>query len=214
MAVTTNPHNEFAPVIGLVGGVGSGKSSLARSLETRDDIVVINGDKVGHQVLTVPSVIHDIRHKFGESVLTSQGEIDRTALGRLVFGADSDKQKARESLEAIVHPKIRDRFRELINSARESTATRVVILDAAVLLESGWRPLCDLVVFVDVPVDERLSRIKARGWDTRVFEFREASQWSIEKKRDAADYIIDNSADLEQTRGRVQEIINVLQSKA
>ena len=61
MAATTNPRNDITPVIGLVGGVGSGKSALARSLDARDDVVVINGDKVGHQVLTIPSVIQDIQ---------------------------------------------------------------------------------------------------------------------------------------------------------
>jgi dephospho-CoA kinase len=210
MAATTNPRNDITPVIGLVGGVGSGKSALARSLDARDDVVVINGDKVGHQVLTIPSVIQDIRHKFGESVLTPQGDIDRTVLGRLVFGADSVRKEARESLQAIVHPKIRDRFRELIDLARASTTTRIVILDAAVLLESGWQSLCDFVVFIDVPVEQRLSRIETRGWNSKELNSREASQWPIEKKRDTANFIVDNSGDLADAGQALEQIIDNL----
>src|SRR5579864_6299800 len=94
------------PVIGLVGGIGSGKSHLARQLREKHPIEIIEGDSAGHQVLKEPSVKESLKSIFGDAVFTPAGEVDRRRISRLVFGADAGHQSARAKLEQIVHPRI------------------------------------------------------------------------------------------------------------
>lgn len=197
------------PVIGLVGGVGSGKSSVARaaadvrssshslpSLVSRSVLVIVSGDVAGHEVLRQADVCRQIRDRFGDSVFDDRGEVNRSALGRLVFG--SANQQALRSLEAIVHPMIRRQLEQEIEDARNRPEVKAILLDAAILLESGWRDVCDAVVFVDTPEQERLKRVsEGRGWSAEQFHRREASQWPLERKRAAADGVVRNDGDLE-----------------
>ncbi|MCC7421989.1 MAG: dephospho-CoA kinase [Planctomycetaceae bacterium] len=202
------------PVIGLVGGVGSGKSSVARAAAefrspswpsdsfSQSDIVIISGDSAGHEVLRDADVRQSLGERFGPSILDETGEIIRPALGRLVFGEDKEAERARRDLEAIVHPKIRQRLEQQIRGARSNPQVRAILLDAAILLESGWSDVCDAVVFIDTPQAERLKRVAAsRGWTADQLARREASQWSLEKKKAASDFVIKNEGDL-QTAGR------------
>lgn len=196
------------PVIGLVGGIGSGKSAVASWLAARRNVVIVNGDEAGHQVLKQREVKRRIRERFGDSVFDEQGEIIRSALARVVFGPTSGHRQARAELESIVHPEIRKVFHEAILAARSSRA-EAVILDAAVLLESGWRDLCDTVVFVDAPRAVRLRRIvENRGWDEAQLQKREASQWPVESKRSAADELVDNSGSLAEAGRQLERVLD------
>lgn len=198
----------FVPVIGLVGGVGSGKSSLARELARRGRVEIVDGDQAGHDVLTRPEVKERIRRQFGESVLTAAGEIDRGKMARLVFGDSAECRRHRKVLEDIVHPEIRKELERQIAAARGSSQCEAVLLDAAVLFEAGWSDLCDAVVFVDAPLGERLQRVAAgRGWSERDLALREASQWPLQQKQARSQFTIENSGAFPEAVGRLEGIL-------
>ncbi len=141
------------PVIGLIGGIGSGKSLVSRQLEGFG-AAVIDADAVGHALLGVPEIRAQIVEQFGRGVLEGpdadsymDSRIDRRALGKIVFADPA----ARRALEAILHPLMRGRFLEEIDRAVHGGAAGLVVLDAAILLEAGWDDLCDRIVFIDTP---------------------------------------------------------------
>jgi dephospho-CoA kinase len=183
------------PVVGLIGGIGSGKSYIA-GLMSKRGAVVIDADSVGHDVLEEPEIRRQILARFGPGVVrsaapdgTENGLIDRRALGSLVF-AD---RIALLDLERIVHPVMRTRFIDVIASERRRALAPAVVLDAAILLEAGWDDLCDSIVFVEASWPVRLARVAlSRGWSAEVLRAREGAQWSCESKRAAAHVVLDN----------------------
>jgi dephospho-CoA kinase len=203
------------PVVGIVGGIGSGKSSVTRWVATRDPgVVLINGDEVGHQVLTLKPVQDAIRQRFGAGVIGSDGQIDRRALGQAVFGASEHQQTARRDLERIVHPRIRETFEKQIAIAAAAKET-AVLLDAAVLFEAGWNDLCHTIVFIDVPRALRLDRLQAgRGWNQTEVERREASQVPLETKRQRSQIVIDNAHSLDEAGRELAKLLARIHAQA
>lgn len=200
------------PVVGLIGGVGSGKSSVAQRLRTLRPVAIIDADQIGHQVLTFPNVKAQIQQRFGSTILDSQGDISRSMLGRLVFGADESAVIARQDLQAIVWPAIGTEAVRQVGSLREQHQVEAILLDAAVLLEAGWKNACDLVVFIETPETKRLDRVtKNRGWTDDELTRREASQWSLPRKRAAADAIIDNSNSSDDAAKQLNDVITTFQ---
>lgn len=196
--------------MGLIGGVGSGKSSVARRFQaiSHCPVVVIDADQLGHQVLQLPTVKEQLLKRFGSTIFDSQGDISRSTLGRLVFGDDVTAKQARHDLEAIVHPEIRKLAEQSIRDLRQQQQVELIVLDAAVLLEAGWQDVCDLVVFVDTPEADRIARVQTnRGWSAEELAKREASQWSLPRKRTAADAVIDNSASVDEAAKQLEQVI-------
>jgi dephospho-CoA kinase len=201
-----------APVVGLTGGIGGGKSAVAALLKERG-AVVIDADLVGHEVLNDPWVRGRITERFGVAVLAKSGSepgspavIDRRALGAIVFADPA----ARQDLESIVHPRMRTRFVEVIERDQRPSGgdDRLVVLDAAILLEAGWDDLCDLTVYVDAPRDLRLARVeRQRGWTRATFEAREQAQWPGARKRGLADLVIKNDAGIDALRREVDRAL-------
>lgn len=179
--------------MGLVGGIGSGKSTIARRTAQRFGFAQIDGDAAGHAALAAPRVRSELTQRFGESILAADGSIDRRALAARVFGQSEDHAAAKASLEQIVHPLIEASFRDQIAAARRDGAP-AVLLDAAVLFEAGWQQFCDFVVFVDVPAELRRLRVAGRGWSETEWRRREDSQLSLGEKRRRANVVIENSA--------------------
>ncbi len=141
------------PVIGLIGGIGGGKSAVARLLADRGS-AVIDADAVGHALLEDPAIRARIEERFGAGVLEASPAADgavprvsRRALAGIVF-ADAS---ALRDLEAILHPAMRDHFLRSITRLVRDGGRPCVVLDAAVLLEVGWDDLCDRIIFVDAP---------------------------------------------------------------
>lgn len=197
------------PVIGLIGGIGSGKSTVAREYADRFAALVLDGDRTGHDVLNREDVREQIRQRFGAEVFDTDGRVSRSKLAREVFGEEQHLQQARSDLEQILHPAIRKRFDTQIEEARSAGSCEAVLLDAAVLLEAGWQDRCDAVVFVDTPADVRRRRILTeRGWSEDELYRREASQLPLEEKRRRSDYRIDNSQSLAEAVRQLKEYID------
>jgi dephospho-CoA kinase len=195
------------PVIGIVGGIGSGKSALARWVAARHDVLLLGGDEIGHEVLSFPDVQEALRRRFGTAIFGPDGQVDRKALGRAVFGPTAAQQAALKDLESVVHPRIRERIQQRIAEA-EAAGKSGVLLDAAVLFEAGWNEMCHAVVFVDVPRDQRLRRLQlSRGWDEAELARREASQSSLETKRQRSDVVIENDLSLEAAGRRLEQVL-------
>ncbi len=185
------------PIVGIVGGIGSGKSAVADWVAKYSRVSVINADKLGHEALQSPPVAEALKLRFGQQIIGADGGIVRSELARQVFGSDSGQLVARRDLEQIVHPEIGRRILEAVALAAAQDRD-AVLLDAAILLEAGWRSKCDLVVFIESPDADRLARVREnRGWTEDELHRREASQWSLIDKRREADLIVSNDRDLE-----------------
>jgi len=184
------------PVIGLVGGIGAGKSTAARLLASCGGAVV-DADALGHDALEQPDVRQSVLRQWGEraNLLRPDGRIDRRILGRIVFENSAD----RRALEATVFPYIRVRAEAALAAAQAEPTARFVVLDAAVMLEAGWDGVCDKVVYVDAPRHQRLARVAARsGWTDAELTAREAAQWPAARKMSAADAVVVNDAGPEE----------------
>jgi dephospho-CoA kinase len=192
-------------VIGLVGGIGAGKSAAASRLVGLG-AWVIDADKVGHALLDQRPVRERVVERFGPGVLdatAAEGDtprINRKALGAIVFHDPA----ALRALEAILHPRMCRTFEKAIARAARKGEHRAVVLDAAILFEAGWDRLCDRVFFVDAPREARLARLaKERGWDEATLSAREAVQWPLDRKRERADAVLPNEGLRDDLRAEV-----------
>jgi len=187
-------------VVGLIGGVGSGKSTIAARLAEHLRVVVLNADAAGHRALTSQPVQNQLRRRFGDEIFTPEGDVRRDRLAALVFGDEPAQRQARHDLEQIVHPEIRADLKRQLEQARRQGDLDVIVIDAALLLEAGWDELCDAVVFVDTPYEQRLARVQTgRGWTADELPRREQSQLSLADKMAVADCVIDNSGLIENS---------------
>ena len=178
------------PVIGIVGGIGSGKSTVADELAALG-CLLIDADEIGHALLSEPQVLRQLRRRWGEGIFDSHRKVDRHSLGEIVF-ADASELSA---LNGILHPLIRSRIEEWITEAYRRKDVVAVVLDAAVLFEAGWDDLCTHLIFVASSPRRRLERVRLqRGWDEENWKVRENFQNSLDKKQEMCDYTIDNSS--------------------
>lgn len=189
--------------IGLVGGVASGKSLVARMFAELG-AGLLDADRVGHEVLSQdPEVKSALVSRWGEQILAPDGSIDRSAVAATVFASNGASNAEREFLESLLHPRIRAKLAAQ-TAAFAGEGRPAVVLDAPLLLEAGWGPQCDLVVLVDVPRATRLARARDRGWTEAEFARREAAQWSTDKKREHANAVIENSGSIDALRQNVR----------
>ena len=189
-------------VIGLTGGIGTGKSEVTSVLAGLG-ASVIDADVVGHEVYRKGTEGHSaVIDRFGPGVVGADGEIDRGALGRLVFG----EPQALAGLNSLVHPRIRRAVRERLGALRGAGA-EVVVLEAAVLLEAGWEDMVDEVWAVEAPWEAVVSRLGPRfGGDERAIAVRVGAQITEEDRRGAADVTILNDGSLDRLRRRVERV--------
>ncbi|MBM4243323.1 MAG: dephospho-CoA kinase [Deltaproteobacteria bacterium] len=187
-------------VIGLVGGIGSGKS-VASAILAELGAAVLNADLVGHEVYEPGKPGFDaIVAEFGGDVVGADGRIDRKTLGPMVF-ADGAKL---ERLNAIVHPLIRAELERRIAQARAAGEVRVVVVEAAILLEAGWRSLVDQVWVISARRDDVVERLAAqRGMGASETDARIAKQMTDAERRSAADVVIENLGTIDDLRARL-----------
>ncbi|WP_166826559.1 dephospho-CoA kinase [Thalassoroseus pseudoceratinae] len=202
--------NRQLPLIGIVGGIGSGKSSVARHVADRFPIRVLDADSAGHAVLEEDVVKTQIRNQFGDEVFNESGAVDRKILGRRVFGDSPACREQLDQLERIVHPRIRKRLLAQIKTIRDNEPNvQAIVLDAPILFETGWHELCDAVVFIDVPHDIRQQRLQTgRGWSQDELIRREANQLPLEEKQTRSDWTIRNTGELEDSARQFAEFWN------
>lgn len=191
------------PVFGLIGGIGAGKSTAAACLAVRGGCV-IDCDKLGHVALEQPDVKEKLRSRWGDAVFNADGTANRKAVAGVVFDTPSE----REWLEGVVFPVIGRLADERIQSANADPAVRFSVLDAAVLLEAGWRGRCDKVLYVDAPRELRERRVLARsGWTPADLTARESAQWPSERKKQHADAVVTNDGTREQLQERIDHVL-------
>lgn len=197
----------LVPVIGLLGGVGAGKSSVARYAARQRPLLVIDADVVGHDLLQEPDVRAAIQSRFGDTVFDEHGDVDRRALGRIVFAPGADDELA--ALEAILHPRIHREIESRIAAARKEGGIEAILLDAALLLDAGWNDACNALVFVDTPEEKRRRHVvENRGWTEAELRRREAAQFPLDRKRAAADHVLPNDGTLEDAGERFTKLID------
>jgi len=192
-------------IIGLTGSIGSGKTYIANCFRSHG-AVIINADQIARDAISPhTNGFKKVVGKFGQGILNSDGEIDRSHLAKIVF-ANPEKK---ELLESIIHPIVRQREEELIR--QYETEYDIIILEIPLLFETGAEELCDKVVVVKLDDDIRFKRLQeTRSMTVEQIKSRLATQMSQEEKIKRADYVIDNSGTKEQSAAQVADLITEL----
>lgn len=197
--------------VGVTGGIGSGKSEVARRFVERG-AWLIDADTIAREVVRAGTPGFDrVVAEFGQGVVGPDGELDRESLGRIVFGDEA----ARQRLNAIVHPLVGDRVFELLAEAEREIPHGILVNDVPLLVEGNLKDRYDVVVVVDVPVEVQLDRlVNNRGMAEADAQARIAAQATREQRLAAADIVIDNTGDLADLDARVAEVWQELQHRA
>lgn len=196
-------------VLGLSGGIGSGKSYVAGLLKDFG-AQVFDADRAGHDVLHDGEVKELLRQRWGNQIFGSNGEVDRQEVAGIVFGCDENAVAELRFLQSISHPFIQhalDKFIEKYQTAEDSVS---IVVDAALLFEAEWDQCCDQVIFVDCSESVRWQRCRERGWSDEEIIQRQASQLELQEKRRRSDLILDNSGTRDNTRKQLQAIWTML----
>jgi dephospho-CoA kinase len=188
-------------VVGLTGGIGCGKSTVAGILAELGALV-IDADRLGHEAYRPGSEgFRRVREAFGPGVVAPDGTIDRHALGRVVFADPA----ARERLNAIAHPLIAEEIRRRVTAARAGGFDGPIVVEAAVLVEAGWRTLVDRLWVVSADRETAIARVAAaRGLPREEVERRIDAQIADAERRRAADLVIDNRGTPGALRAQVE----------
>lgn len=196
-------------IIGIVGGMGAGKSTVIALMNELKPISYISADRIGHDILLKGHPAYaPIIKAFGKTILDEQGEIVRKKLGALVFG-DEEKVKC---LNGITHPLITEEIKKQIELSKKNKPGQHIILEAALLLESGLVDLTDQVIAVYADPKLRLERvIKREGLAPEAIEKRFKAQKEWEELKEAADYVIDNSISLDYTKSQIEALLKEIE---
>lgn len=188
--------------IGIIGGIASGKSLVAKMLGELG-ARTLDADKIGHAVLAEDADVRQaVVGRWGPGVLAGDGSIDRKAVAQRVFAPNKAGRADLDFLEALLHPRIRQRLEsQRVQLLGEGDAP--IVIEPSMLLESGWQLPLDVLVMVDAPREVRLARAQQRGWSEEQFAAREAAQWPVEEKRRRADVVIANDGSPEELRRAV-----------
>ena len=179
------------PIIGITGGIGGGKSHVAR-LFGELGCLVIDSDAQVREAYRDPTVIETLRQWWGGEAVNPDGTVNRSAIAARVFADPTERRR----LEGLLHPLVHDaRARRMATAASDAQVVGFV-WDTPLLLEAGLGEQCDAVVFVDAPFERRLARVRAtRGWDEAELRRREKSQMPLDTKRRLSDHLVTNTAD-------------------
>jgi len=191
------------PVLGIVGGLASGKSTVARLLSALGARIV-DADRIGHETLERPQVKEALTESFGEAILDDAGKVSHERLAQAAFG----RPELVEKLNGIVHPSIIAEIRSQVNALEREPGVPLIVLDAALLMETGLdKELCQALVFVDTPRPSRQERAGARrGMSAEQFGKREQAQLQEETRRRAADFVVSNNGSLKELENQVERL--------
>lgn len=180
------------PIIGIVGGVGSGKSYVAKMFGDYGCCVIHSDEQVA-LAYQQPAVREALRQRWGDATFNPDGTLNRKRVAERIFASTDERQW----LEGVIHPVVAQ-LRDVTMAEAAATQPRPVafIWDTPLLFEVGLHQQCDAVVFVETPLDVRLERVRrSRGWDAAELARRENSQWPLDKKRDLSHYTVTNAAE-------------------
>jgi len=194
-------------IIGIVGGIASGKTSAAQSFE-QSGAVVLSADEIGHRVLQEAEIRQTAVERWGSKILDSSGQIDRKHLAAIVFENEEDLI----FLEKLTHERIRNQISVALQQLAQNH-TAIVILDAPLLLEAGWAPLCDAIVFIESSLENREKRAAERGWTPEELARRESRQLSLQKKRASTSYTIHNDGTTAELQEEICRVWDSLQGE-
>jgi dephospho-CoA kinase len=194
------------PIIGICGGVGAGKSRVAAEFG-RLGCLVVDSDKLNHEVLLQPDILRVLQSWWGQEVVTPDGKPNRRRIADLIFADAEQKQR----LEGLLHPLILQRQAAMITAVEDNPAVKAIVIDSPLLLESQLDRQCDEIVFVEAGESRRLERLRRkRGWTAEEIQRREGWQIPLVEKRSRAAFVVDNDGPAEQLRPQVADILQTI----
>ncbi len=196
---------------GLTGAIATGKSTVGRMF-VESGCRLINSDDITHQLLQPGQPVHDaVVQAFGRQIVAADGTIDRKILGEIVF----NDAEARTKLNGLVHPAVIRRHQEWLNEMAQLDPGGVAIVDAALMIESGSYKNFDKIIVVTCSPEIQKQRLRARsGLSEEQIEARIQAQMPMAEKVKFANFVIDNSGDLGETRRQVEETNSTLRELA
>ena len=202
-------HGTRPIIVGIAGGIGSGKSQVAKMLGELG-AVVIDADAMAHAELDIAEVRQTLTNWWGPDIVGSDGKVDRKRIGAIVFNDPTQRMR----LEGLIHPRIAQHRDEIIEQASADPKVRMIVMDAPLLYEVGLDRMCDSVIFVESDAARRAERSeKIRQWTPGELERREKSQMPLDIKRKKADHICSNNSDLPALRQEVKGLYELILAK-
>jgi dephospho-CoA kinase len=196
-------------VLGVTGGVGSGKSTAAK-LMAELGAGVISSDQLGHLEINSLQVKGTLNRWWGAGILAEDGAVDRGKVASIVFGDPSQRHR----LEALLHPRIAVRRADKMAEFDRQPLIKMILLDSPLLYEADLDLMCDAVIFMDADIELRKQRSeKARRWPEGELDRREKTQLPLDMKRARADYICENNSTLADLRKRIELIVSAILSE-
>ena len=201
------------PIIGLTGGVGSGKTTVAQQF-AKLGCAVIDADELGHELLTRQDIIQQLKKWWGLKVLGHDGQVRRDAVGAIVFQEDQELKK----LTDLLHPLIAGKEKELLESYNHDPEVVAIVLDVPLLFESGQDKWCDFTIFVEAEDEIRYERVKKRKkWEVETTKKVQKKHLALDMKRKLSDHIVRNNSSIpdlaEQTAKIFSLVFNNFQRK-
>lgn len=197
-------------VVGLTGGIASGKSTISQVFKEAGVPVICTDELARLAVMPDTPALDELRRVFGEEFLDSQGNLNREAMARAVFSDEENRKR----LESIVHPRVASEASKRMREFRRQ-GYRIVVMDVPLLYEVGWDRICDCVVVVYAPREIQAERLILRdGISVEDARRRLDAQMSIEEKKERARFVIDNSGTVEESRSQALSILRQLENMA
>jgi dephospho-CoA kinase len=197
------------PIIGITGGIGSGKSTIAR-LFGDAGCLVLSADDAVRTLYRDPQIKETLKNWWGPQVINTQNEVDRRAIAMIVFSQPKEKER----LENLLHPRVIHLRQQAMKEASKNTQVLAFIWDIPLLFETGLDSQCDAVVYVEAPLEQRLARVRqTRGWDEAELKIRENLQRPLDFKRRMSKYIVQNTADVGFASKQVREVLSAILAK-
>jgi len=198
------------PIIGIAGGIGSGKRLHCRAVGELN-CAVIDSDAQVRLAYSDPRVAQTIREWWGGDAFLADGQINRAAIAGRIFNDPEERRR----LENLIHPWVNEARSQEMRKLADDPQTVAFVWDTPLLFEAGLNRECDALVFIDAPFDLRLHRVsEGRGWDRGELARRENLQWPLDRKREISDYVIENTADTGEARSQVRAVLSRILERA